>query len=47
VQADREQNRPVIKTGTKEKREPSKTLLGFEEPTMGERTGSTDSSRKN
>jgi hypothetical protein len=30
----------------KEKREPSKTLLEFEEPTMRERTGSTDSNRK-
>jgi hypothetical protein len=33
------------KTRTKEKQEPSKILLGFEEQTMGERTDSTDSSR--
>jgi hypothetical protein len=45
VLVHRDQNRPVIKTRTKEKQEPSKILLGFEEQTMGERTESTDSSR--
>jgi hypothetical protein len=36
VLVHRDQNRLVIKTGTKEKWEPSKTLLKFEEPAMGE-----------